>query len=252
MPPVVVTTADMDKPSDPRSISQSPKVPTTKHTCTITYKWIILALFVDDLKYMPSLDALRTKFYNFLASRLPNLVKYLGRCNEYIGITYHRDTLNGQRRLHLSQQQFAKKVVNDFMSTNDHPANFPAHKGIQDLSTPTTPLSPDEITMFQKRVGSAMFLSNGTWPTIQHTTNSLCSHMHSMSRDALDASQHLIRFIARDPAQGMLYTAKGPGKDLNFEPATNGTFFTLHHFFLLFPATLNQGMFFHHLLPCKL
>ena len=156
--------------------------------------WIFF--FVDDiaLLYPKRYQSTAYELRNKLFSRYE--MKEIGELNWFLAVQITRDRPN--RRLWLNQAQYCKQIFNRFINKD----------GIIPGRSPRTPLplnseimpneeqaSPQEIYLYQQKIGSINFAAVTTRPDIAFAVSRLAEHLSNPSPMHQKLANHLICYL---------------------------------------------------------
>ena len=124
-------------------------------------KTLIVGLYVDDMIILgPSLDVINTFKKEF--GKLYK-IKDLGEISMCLGLDIVRD--RPSRTLTISQKSYTLKLVNEYLGGSDRIDPTPTG-GIQTLGKAKQNEPRADISLYQKTIGSLMYLQRGTRPDI--------------------------------------------------------------------------------------
>ena len=185
-----------------------------------TGKYLLLAVYVDDLTWISSDDEMDKEFTDFLKNSLPkrkgkSVVKLLKTITEVLNLKVEQrfDHEANRFAIHLSQGKYIRKLTTRF--NVDRTSKSPANKNLLNIVADPN-ATEKEINEYQQKIGSIIYAANGTNPAISHTCNRLCSVMHSPCPNAQEGVDRLLRFLKLDPDVGVLYEHNGEPVTPNF------------------------------------
>jgi hypothetical protein len=152
---------------------------------------IIVFFYVDDIvllcrpKDLPKLDKLRTALMQRYEMR------DLGKLSWFLGIRIIRDRL--QRRLWLCQDAYIKKIANTFHLTDRKPPTTPL--AVEELIPNDNQATPQEIYLYQRKVGSLLYATTITRPDAARAVNKLSEFLMNPSARHQEAVDRAILYL---------------------------------------------------------
>ena len=163
--------------------------------CIFTdYNGIIVFFYVDDLvmifpinKRARALDLLKelTQAYEF---------RVMGELGWFLGVKVSRDRL--EKKLWLSQESYFEKICREFGC--EIPGRKVCTPIVDDqMSKYDGSTSPDQIKLYQKKVGSLIYASTVTRPDISRAVSHLAEFMTNPGPHHMKAIDHLLFYISQ-------------------------------------------------------
>ncbi|KAJ9535464.1 hypothetical protein OSB04_un001410 [Centaurea solstitialis] len=164
-----------------------------------------LLLYVDDILLITSSPTLRQDFMALLAKEFA--MKDLGPLSYFLGISVTRE----HGSLFLSQQQYAKEILDRAGMSSCHPSATPVDTKAK-LSSTDGDLLTDGGTQYRQLVGALQYLTF-TKPDISYAVQQICMHMHAPRTSHFNALKRILRYIKGTLDHG-LHLTKSPGNKL--------------------------------------
>jgi Reverse transcriptase (RNA-dependent DNA polymerase) len=161
-----------------RQISEEP--------CFFVNEYLFLIFFIDDIItfFHPDNRERAAVFKNSLLQSFD--VKDLGELKWFLGVRVLRDRPN--RKLWLCQDSYIEKITNRF--------NLPSTPMITDsLERNPGRASPQDIHLFQQKVGSLLYATAITRPDASRAVNKLSEFLTNPSRYHLEAAARVISYL---------------------------------------------------------
>jgi hypothetical protein len=162
---------------------------------------IYVGIYVDDIIYFSSSDAVEQKF-EALLSTLGD-VDFMGQVSHFLGIEFswvHHD--DGNVSVSLTQQSFAENLVDSVNLSPTSVSTFvtPYRSGISIDSLPASMLSltdQDELQLqYQSLVGSLNWLAHTTRLDLSIVVSLSARHQSNPSPSHLEAALYAIKYVA--------------------------------------------------------
>ncbi|KAI1004337.1 hypothetical protein K3495_g3875 [Podosphaera aphanis] len=176
--------------------------PTTSDVClyTTSSKDIFVLLHVDDFQVMgPNLSKIESLMHALQKKYNLKTVN----TDLFLGIEI-KSSPHGT--LKISQGQYARTLINRHGLSDCKVANSP----IERLMENNQQCSQGEKTKYNSCIGGLQYLANNTRPDIAFAVNHLARFLANPSKEHSLAARRVLRYIAKDPDQGINFTkAKG-------------------------------------------
>jgi hypothetical protein len=156
---------------------------------------------VDDILLVFSDDKHGTDFKRALLSRFSGSDE--GSLRRYLGIDITRDG----KQLHMSQEAYAREVLERFGMQDCNPVSTPMDAGYMITKT-ECPERPDEARRlkYQEITGSLQFLVQWTRPDLAFATNELAKVNSNPAAEHLAAAMRVLRYLKGTAHLGLTYT----------------------------------------------
>jgi hypothetical protein len=153
---------------------------------------VLLIIYVDDMLISAPTKALIASIREALKKHFE--LKELGDVKQFLGINITRDRAN--RRIFLSQEPFAKKILQELTLETLHPVHTPMDvKWHPPLLQNEKKPPPAVVAYYQKAMGSLNWLSTNTRPDLTQAVNKLCEVNSCPSSFHLEALKRLFRYL---------------------------------------------------------
>ncbi|KAI0996919.1 hypothetical protein K3495_g11263 [Podosphaera aphanis] len=180
-------------------------------SCVYTdFKGIIIFFFVDDLVFifpenrrhdtLQMLQKLTEKFE----------FRILGELEWFLGVKISRNRIN--KILRLSQQTYIEKTCREYgCCETKSRINTPltSDKMLRNIHQAT----PDEIKLYQKKVGSLIYASGVTRPDIARAVSHIAEFMSNPSTAHLEAVDHCLYYLYQTRELVIKYTKSAEGSE---------------------------------------
>ena len=168
---------------------------------------ILLCLYVDDLLFAVSDDAMYDKFYKFLASHYP--IGEAGPAKEFLHVRIDQNLINNTTTMH--QIPYLESLLTKFAK-------------IRGFTARTSPLpiklapyfednlkwcDPKNHTLYREIVGSLLYLSIWTRPDIAFAVGILSRFLQRPAEEHLDLAFRVLGYLKRKPLPGLVYSREG-------------------------------------------
>jgi hypothetical protein len=162
---------------------------------------IFVGIFVDDIIYFSSSDAVERKFESLLSSL--GEVDFMGQVSHFLGIefTWHRHP-DGNVSVNLTQQSFTESLLDSlgYSSTMTSTFTTPYRSGLSIDSIPSSTMAAkdqDSLRLqYQSLVGSLNWLSHTTRPDISTVASLLAQHQSNPAQGHLDAAHYVVKYLS--------------------------------------------------------
>ncbi|CAB1113561.1 unnamed protein product [Ectocarpus sp. CCAP 1310/34] len=169
---------------------------------------VILLVYVDDIllsgkdeeKVMMVVDLLKERF---------NTV-FLGDAQHLLGMKLERNVDAGT--IFLSQETYAKTVLDQFGMAESRPVKTPAEPGPISIEEEKV-LSPEDTKYYRSATGSLLYLSRGSRPDITHSVMVLAKSMAKPGPRAMTKLKRVLRYLKGTTSIGITYTEDADGGD---------------------------------------
>lgn len=172
--------------------------PTTTDVCLYTNKEkdLFAIIHVDDIQVMgPNIGKI-----NRLMKSLHSQYR-LKSVNTDMFLGIHISNPD-KHTLKLSQGQYARKLIERHGLKDCKTVRKPLEKLLEPSGTKC---SSQQSTEFNPIIGGLQYLANNTRPDIAHAVNHLARFLVSPSSDHIQAARRILRYIAKDPDQGIVF-----------------------------------------------
>ena len=160
--------------------------------CVFTNDFLIFFFFVDDTMILFHRKN-RSKVLELKDALLESFdVQEIGEVKWFLGVRVLRDRPN--RKLWLCQDSYVDKITHRFNLQHMRPPKTPMTT--EPLTQNPAQASPQNIHLFQQKVGSLLYATTITRPDVARTANKLSEFMNNPSPE---------HFVAVDRAIGYLY-----------------------------------------------
>jgi hypothetical protein len=166
-----------------RQISEEP--------CFFVNDFIFLLFFTDDTITLSRIEN-RERTLAFKKSLMESFdIKDLGELKWFLGVRVLRDRPN--RKLWLCQDSYIEKIANRF---NLQPMKAPTTPMVTDLLEKNTEKAkPQDIHLFQQKVGSLLYATAITRPDASRAVNKLSEFLTNPSQLHLEAADRVLRYL---------------------------------------------------------
>lgn len=151
-----------------------------------------LAVHVDDIAAAGTetqLSQLKTEIEKYLE------LKDLGPIAFYLGIAIDYDISNGL--MHLSQKEYAKRIIDQFEMSSAHPVSTPMLESDKELwdRDEGDMLAESEKKKYQALVGSLLYLMHGTRPDICYAVIKLSQYASKPKKIHWEGLKRILRYL---------------------------------------------------------
>jgi hypothetical protein len=173
---------------------------------------IYVGIYVDDIIYCSSSDAVERKFESLLSTI--GEVEFMGQVTKFLGIEFtwkhHPD---GNLSVSLTQQSFAETLIESLNLSKASVSTFTSlyRSGLSIDSIPHEIMSPtdrDSLHLhYQSLVGSLNWLAHTTRPDLSTAVSLLAQHQSQPSSGHLTAARYVVRYLANTKNLGIYFTS---------------------------------------------
>ncbi len=169
---------------------------------------VLLLVYVDDILLSGSDEAQVMRVVEQLKERFDTV--FLGDAQFLLGMALERNVDAGT--IFLSQETYAKAVLDKFGMADAHSTKTPAEPG--PISTVEEKvLSPEDTSYFRSATGSLLYLSRGSRPDITHSVMVLTKSMAKPGPKAMAKLKRVLRYLKGTTNIGITYTEDADGGD---------------------------------------
>ncbi|CAB1110066.1 unnamed protein product [Ectocarpus sp. CCAP 1310/34] len=169
---------------------------------------VLLLVYVDDILLSGSDEAQVMRVVEQLKERFDTV--FLGDAQFLLGMALERNVDAGT--IFLSQEMYAKAVLDKFGMADAHSTKTPAEAG--PISTVEEKvLSPEDTVYFRSATGSLLYLSRGSRPDITHSVMVLTKSMAKPGPKAMAKLKRVLRYLKGTTTIGITYTEDADGGD---------------------------------------
>jgi hypothetical protein len=118
-------------------------------------------------------------------------MRYIGNLRWFLGIQIIRD--RKQRRLWLSQSSYIETIAKRFRLDCETPARIPMNA--EDYAKYDGKASPQQIHLYQKKIGSILYVSTITRPDVAKTASKLSEFLQNSSPRHQAAADQAISYL---------------------------------------------------------
>ncbi|KAL3379683.1 hypothetical protein AABB24_000409 [Solanum stoloniferum] len=175
---------------------------------------IIVLVYVDDMLITGSF--LKLIEYTKKALQQAFKMKDLGELKYFLGIEFTRSTTGTL----MHQRKYALELISEVGMSAAKPAGTPIDINVKLTSklydehvNKNQDESNDPLvdqTMYQSLIGKLLYL-NMTWPDISFSTQTLRQFLQQPKKSHLDAALRVVRYLKRQPGQGLLLSSESNG-----------------------------------------
>ncbi|KAJ5473962.1 hypothetical protein N7475_003528 [Penicillium sp. IBT 31633x] len=160
-----------------------------------------IAVYVDDLLIVgPSIAEIK-KIKRSLRNRFQ--MTDLGPCSYYLGMSVQRDRQN--RILYLSQEAYIDKVAHQFGISNGAPVSTPIETSPLPENNPGYSCPPDQRILYQRIVGSLMYIMLGTRGDIAYAVSMASRYLANPGPQHLKLARRILRYLNGTKGLGLTY-----------------------------------------------
>ena len=151
----------------------------------------VLVCHVDDISIAGSVEFIAA-MKDDIQKKLP--IKDLDDLRIYINITVKRDRL--KKKIFLLQEEYAKKMLQDFGMSNCHLVSMPMIDKPWDIwDTTSTFLTDKEKLRYQAAIGSLLYLMHGTRPDLTFSIIKLSQYLAKPMAHHWEGVKRIFRYI---------------------------------------------------------
>jgi hypothetical protein len=148
-----------------------------EEVCLYQNEWLLVFFYVDDIAALCRKDDL-PKFHRFKEDLMAKYeMKFIGNLHWFLGIRVLRD--REQRKLWLCQDSYIEKITKSFNLHYNKPVPIPMSP--EDYSTYTEKATPQQIHLYQRKVGSILYAAIITRPDAAKTASKLAEFLQNPS-----------------------------------------------------------------------
>ncbi|KAK5832585.1 hypothetical protein PVK06_016387 [Gossypium arboreum] len=176
---------------------------------------VVLLVYVDDLLIAGNDINMIRELKGFLNTTFK--MKDLGDLRYFIGI----EVLRFKEGIVLSQKKYAHELIEDTGLKNAKIAAAPLEQNLKlttvdyDKDIQSEDALLENKTSYQRLIGRLIYLTH-TRPDIVFAMHYLSQFMQQPKRSHLEAAMRVVRYIKKDPGQGLLFKAGNEGKVVAF------------------------------------
>jgi hypothetical protein len=122
----------------------------------------------------------------------------------FVGFQIHRN--RRQRTLRIHQTLYITKLLERLRMDQANPTKLPIPAGTVLKDTGEEPLNPNDTTVYQQIVGSAIYLANNTRPDIAYAVGQLACYMSKPAQSHLQLAKMLLRYLKGTVGVGITYS----------------------------------------------
>ena len=167
---------------------------------TNTDRTLIIGLYVDDMlilgRSLGAVSAFKEQFGKMYK------IKDLKEVRTFLGLEVTRD--RASRTLTISQKSYALKLVDDYLGGSDQTSPTPTG-GIQTLGKAKQNEPRADISLYQRAIGSLMYLQRGTRPDITFTVCRLSQYYSDPTIRHWNCVLRIIRYLQGTPGYAIRY-----------------------------------------------
>ena len=170
------------------------------------------------------------------------IINDFGPIESYLGIQVQRD--RSSRRICLSQQEYAEKIIKDTGMDSCNPVSTPMLPTFTKPILPVSPPLPDsDVKRYQRTIGSLLYLVQATRPDLAYPVIRLSQFASSPCRIHADALKRVLRYLRGTIAAKLLLGDLSPTDLLGYFDAAFGDsakrFSTCGYVFLFFGSPIS-------------
>ena len=170
---------------------------------------VILLVYVDDILFTGTDEDQVSTTIEQLKERFDTVD--LGDARFLLGMAIQRNVDAGT--ILLTQEAYAKAVLDKFGMADARPAKTPAEPGPICIEEEEI-LSPEDTKFFRSATGSLLYLSRGTRPDITHSVMVLAKSMSKPGPRAITKLKRVLRYL-KGQFQSESPTMKMPATEIN-------------------------------------
>jgi hypothetical protein len=148
-----------------------------EEVCLYWNDWLLVFFYVDDIVILCRTEDLprMEEFKKALMRKYE--MRFMGTLNWFLGIRVIRD--REQRKIWLCQDSYIEKITKAFHLEYMKPATIPMN--VEDLTKFEGNSSPQDIHLYQRKVGSILYAATITRPDIARTASKLSAFLQNSS-----------------------------------------------------------------------
>ena len=159
--------------------------------CLYRNSWLVVFFYVDDIVALCRTADL-PKFEQFKEALMAKYeMRYMGNLHWFLGIRILRD--RKQRKLWLCQDSYIAKIAKSFRLNYEKPAKIPMNA--DHLIPYDGKASPQQIHLYQRKVGSALYTATITRPDVAKSVSKLSEFLQNPSPRHLAAIDQVISYL---------------------------------------------------------
>jgi len=174
-----------------------------EETCLFTNNWLIVFFFVDDIVTLCCTEDL-PRLYRFRDALMDRYeLRDLGQLSWFLGIRVLRD--RSQRKLWLCQDSYIEKITKAFHLEDVKPARTPM--ATEELVLYDGKASPQDIYLYQQKVGSLLYATTITRPDRARAAAKLLEFLQNPSPHHQGAVDRAISYLYSMKTLAIEYSA---------------------------------------------
>ena len=134
-------------------------------------------------------------------------VRDLGEAKYFLGISLHRD--RHEQTLKMSQDRLSSELTDKYGLREAKTKRVPMSPNVQVIQAKEGQMLDKEVYRYSELVGSLLYLSVCTRPDIAQAVGVLARHMARPSMEHWTAAKAVLRYIAGNPNQGIIFRKSG-------------------------------------------
>jgi len=163
-----------------------------EEACLFRNDWLLVFFYVDDIAAICRTADLH-KFHQFKTALMSKYeMRFMGELRWFLGIRVIRD--RKQRKLWLCQDSYVAKIAKGFGLDHTKPAKVPMNP-YEDYCPYTDKASPQQIHLYQRKVGSLLYAATITRPDIARSASKLSEFLQNPSPNHHAAADQVISFL---------------------------------------------------------
>ncbi len=173
---------------------------------------LTIGLYVDDMIYFSTDDAVERRFEAILASNFK--ISFMGVVNWFLGTHFTwLDLADRNISVHLSQVAFAQNLVERYRQQhiNINPRATPYRSGLPIDSLDAYSGDTEDPSFlrlkaqFQSLVGSLNWLATNTRPDLAPVTSFLAAYNHHPTQQQMDAALYVVKYLRHTTEYGIAF-----------------------------------------------
>jgi len=162
----------------------------------------IIMVHVDDMGIATTSVALQQQIIADLSKTYTLELK----SDEYLGMSILRD--REEKSITLSQQSYVQELYDRF--NIDHPTSYPLTPMVESSQLPSDSLLPDDISLYQAKVGALLYVATHTRPDILYAINMASRNSKHPSTNDMAAVDRIIHYLMGTSHLGLhLHSTEG-------------------------------------------
>ena len=188
--------------------------------CLFTNQHMLVFFFIDDIILIYSKKD-REHVNNFKAQLLQTYeMRRLSKLEWFLGIHITRDRTN--QRLWLSQASYIDKLINKFNVSPKRRIKTPLP--LESTTRNTLKASPNDIYLYQQKVGSINFAATVTRPDAAHAASMLSEHLTNPSERHLQLAHRVLDYLACTKNYAIEFDAQIESPKTIFCPSSDASY----------------------------